>query len=452
MVDNLDFLVAPLLLAAFGLPAAFAPVVRHAPVSIRFVMSFMAGVVGFVVWVTLVSLSGVPWSAWNVIAPLGVVSIAGAVLMARLEDRGERETGSRWDLVALVVGAGAVAHVALMAATSKSTSIDFFYFWGVKAVRFAEATGIDAEYLASPFTAHAHVPYPPLVPLVGAWGVEVAGRLPWRAGLVSMAIWLALTIPVVLRGLRSRLPAGDATIATGVWVVAMSLALASSYSGGSAEPPLVFFTTVAVVALISREGVFPVWVAPIAVCGTVLTKSEGIVLWVLLVVGQVARELLERRPLATIARRSWGLVIAPPVALSVWTAFLVRHDLALTDAARESVGQISVANLGPAIVESLRYLESGSGWLAWGLAAFVLALSWRNWKTVLPALSVMIGVLGFLLVYYLHFQGDALDAWVRWTLPRVSLTALSAALLAAAVASGGSSAETESTEGVSSAE
>jgi hypothetical protein len=438
MVENLNFLVAPLLLALFGLPAGFAPGVRRASAWTRFSLSFMTGTVVMVVWGTLLSTLGIEWRAGSVLVLPGLASLAGAVAAVRMEDRTSAEYRGAWNLVAYAVGGAAVANLALMALTSKATSIDFFYFWGVKASRFAEAGGIDAAYLSLPYAIHTHVPYPPLAPLVGAWGVELVGRLPWRAGLVSSVVWIALALPVVLRGLRSRLPVGEATIATGVWVVALSLALRNSYSAGNAEAPLLFFTTIAVTALIAREHAFPSWVAPVAAGGVVLTKTEGLVLWGLLVVGVGAREILERRTASEILTRHLGLLVIPPLALAPWVVFLLRNDLPLRDAARETLGEISMGNLVPAIVESLRYMEAGSGWLAWGLAALVLGLSWRHWRSVLPGLAITVGVPAFLLFYYLHFQGDALGAWVRWTLPRVSLTALSAALLAAAVAAGGS--------------
>jgi hypothetical protein len=224
-------------------------------------------------------------------------------------------------------------------------------------------------------------------------------------------------------------------MASGVWILGVSLGVASSFSAGNAEPPLLFFTTVAVVALIAREDAFPPWVAPVAACGIVLTKSEGVVLWVLLVGGVVVRDLIERKRFAEIVRSLSGIVLLPPLALATWNAYLIRHGIPISDSARESLGVISFGNLVPATVESLRNMEAGSGWIAWGLAALVLAMSYRGWRTVLPALTVTFGILGFLLVYYLHYQGSALADWVRWTLPRVSLTALSAALLAAAVAS-----------------
>jgi hypothetical protein len=325
----------------------------------------------------------------------------------------------------------------LLALTARSTSIDFFYFWGVKAIEFAEFGGIDASYLGSRAAVHAHAPYPPLVPLVMAWGIDVAGYLPWRAGLVSMAMWLLLAYPIVVKGLRSRLPVGEATIASGVWLVGMSLALTRANSAGNAEPALVFFATIAIVALTAPEQVFPRWVAPLALCGVVLTKSEGVIIWVLLVAGVLLRDLAGKRGFVEPLRELSGIIVSPAVALGAWFAFLLRYGLPFGDAARETIGQVSLAKLVPAVVESVRWMDAGSGWFTWVVAAVVIALSWRSWRTVIPALAVVVGVLGFLLAYYLHYQGDALGKWVSWTLPRVSLTALSAALLAAAVASAG---------------
>jgi hypothetical protein len=445
MAENLNFLVSPLLLALFGLPAAFVSNVRRESPGVRLALAFLAGTVAYVIWCTVMSLFAVTWSVVSVALPLGVVSVAGAYVASRrsAEDR-EHPERTGWDALALAVGAGATLHLVLMAAMARATSSDFFFFWGPKAMAFAEARGLDAAYLASPWTVHAHAPYPPLVPVVTTWGIELAGRLPWRAALVASVMWVVLAYPVVLRGLRSRLPAGEATLASGVWMTGIALAVAGSYSAGNAEPPLIFYTTVAIVALIAREGTFPGWVAPLAACGMVLTKSEGLVLWVLIVAGAGLREILERTRLRELARRLSGIVVAPPLALGTWIAFQLRNDLVLSDPAREAIGEVSLGNLLPAVVESVRYLEAGSGWIAWVLAGVVIAFSWRGWRAVLPALAVAFGMLGFMLVYYLHYQGDSLGIWVSWTLPRVSLTALSAALLAAAVASGWRAADRES--------
>lgn len=439
MIDNANFLVAPLVLALFGLPAAFARGSREQPAVVRASLAFLSGTVAFAVWCTLLSAIGVSWSAWTVMLPLaGCSLVAAEVMSGRADERNGVQQGVPvgWDVLAIVIGAGCFAHLALRALTSRSTSIDFFFFWGVKAIEFAEARGIDAEYLAWPFNVHAHVPYPPLVPLVNAWGIELAGRLPWRAALVSMAVWVLLAYPIVLRSMRSRLPAGEATMAAGVWLSGISIAVAASYSAGNAEAPLVFFATSAVAALLAREGTFPGWVPPVALSGLVLTKSEGAVFWILIVAGVAIRGVLERRKPKELARALSGMLVLPPLALAPWVAFLVRNDLPLKDAAREALGSVSVSNLGPAVVEMARNLEAGSGWLAWGVAVLVFLLSWRGWRETLPALTLVAGTLTFLLVYYLHYQGDDIGAWVRWTMPRVSLPALSAVLMAAPVASG----------------
>jgi len=188
--------------------------------------------------------------------------------------------------------------------------------------------------------------------------------------------------------------------------------------------------------LIAREGTFPGWVPVVAASGLVLTKSEGLVIWALLVIGAALRDLVEKKGARKIMTGLSGLTFVPPLVWMTWYMFLVRNGLPTSDAARESIGVISMSNLVPAIIESAWNLEAGSGWIAWGVAAIVMALSWRAWKVSSPALTVTLGILGFLLVYYLHYQGEALGSWVRWTLPRVSLSALSAAILAAAVASG----------------
>ena len=93
---------------------------------------------------------------------------------------------------------------------------------------------------------------------------------------------------------------------------------------------------------------------------------------------------------------------------------------------------MSFGRAGEVAIEFLRHFEAGSAWIAWVVAVGVLAFAWRRWRELLPALLPTIGVLVFLFVYYLHFREAGLADWIRWTMPRVSLSALGAALVGAA--------------------
>ncbi len=187
----------------------------------------------------------------------------------------------------------ALIFLVLSFSSSSATSTDFLLFWGVKAVRFADARGISADFLRDPYTFHAVPEYPPLLPVVQGWGCLLAGKMPWRIAPVFSAMWLALSIPIVLERCRRVLRDDEAASVTGFWTAALSISLAYSYSGGNAEAPLLFFETVALVWLMTEQGPSESRFVPmIALCGAALTKVEGSVAVALIVAGT----LLQRRP------------------------------------------------------------------------------------------------------------------------------------------------------------
>lgn len=440
MAEGVTFLLAPLALALFGLPAAWArPVDGFTPWG-RFSAAFVTGVVVFTVWLTLLSTVGIRWSALSVVAPLGLGSIAIATVLARRSRgaAGEAPGGLAWaaGAAALLVG---TAHLALSAITARATSIDFLYFWGVKAQRFAEIGGIDAGMLADPWAVHMHSNYPPLVPLAYAWGIEVTGRLPWQFGLVTCALWLIVGAPLLRDLLALRLSRDEATMASSFWFLAFALAIPASLSAGNAESPLVLFSSVAVAALLGSAadgGASARWLAIVALAGVVLTKNEGVVVFAFIATGATASDFFAGVRGARLVRRAVAIVVVPLAALGSWLLFEAVHGVPMRDMTREQAGELSLARAGEVAGGFVANLDAGSAWIAWGLAAFVLARSWRRWRELLPALVPAAGILLFLFVYYLHFRGENLGVWMEWTMPRVSLSALGAAIVGAAFASG----------------
>jgi len=434
MAEGAVFLLSPLALALFGLPAAWARPVDRFSVAGRFSAAFVTGVVVFTVWLTLLSAAGIRWSDESVVAPLAAASVTGAIVLSRRMKEG-RSDGSEAGTVAWLAGGLAIsagtAHLMLMALTSRATSIDFLYFWGVKAQRYAELGGIDAALLADPLAVHMHSNYPPLVPIVYAWGISLAGRLPWQMGLATCAVWLLAGVPL-LRDLLGRVMHRDeAALASSFWFLAMALAVPASLSAGNAEPAMVLFASVAVAALLERSSN---WLAVVALAGVVLTKNEGLVVFTLIAGAAVAREILEGSRGALLAGRAAGVVLVPLAALGTWLLFEALRGVPMEGATRGKAGAFALGRAGEVAVEMMKNLDAGSAGLAWLVAALLLARSWRRWRALLPALVPALGTLAFLFVYYLHFRGDGLDVWMRWTMPRVSLSALAAALVGAAFA------------------
>jgi hypothetical protein len=250
-------------------------------------------------------------------------------------------------------------------------------------------------------------------------------------GLASCVVWLLAGVPLIRELLARRLHRDEATAASSFWFIALALALSASLSAGNAEPAMVLFASVAVAALLERSAP---WLASIALAGVVLTKNEGVVVFALIAAAAVARDLLEGLRGAALVRRAAPLVLVPLGALGAWLLVEALHGVPMSDATREKAGALAVGRAGEVAVGMLKNLDAGSAWIAWLVAVVVLAASWRRWRALLPALVPAAGTLAFLFVYYLHFRGEGLDVWMRWTMPRVSLSALAAALVGAAFA------------------
>ncbi|MBI2215247.1 MAG: hypothetical protein HYU52_16480 [Acidobacteria bacterium] len=434
MADGVTFLVAPLALAIFGLPAAWMHPVSRFSAPGRFSAAFVAGTVVYTVWLTLLSAAGIRWSDASVIVPLTLLSIGGALVLARRKvgtEVGEAESGSLvWWAAAISIASG-TGHLVLMALTSRATSVDYLYFWGVKAQRFAALGGIDTALLTDPLAVHMHSNYPPLVPIVYAWGISLAGRLPWQMGLASCAAWLLAGLPLLRDLLARRLHRDEATLAASFWFLALALALPAALSAGNAEPPMVLFVSVAIAALLEGSSR---WLAIVALSGVVLTKNEGLIVFLLIAAGGIARDLAEGARGARLVRRAAPMLLVPLAALGSWLLLEALRGVPMGDATRERAGELALGRAGDVVAGMVRNLDAGSAGLAWLVAVAIFVAARRRWRALLPAIVPAAGTLAFLFVYYLHFRGDELDTWMRWTMPRVSLSALAAALVGAAFA------------------
>ncbi len=424
-------------LSLFALPAFGATVLLHAEVrrlSIggRLATALAGGAVALTVEALAFSFAGVPWSAAALAAPL--VTLSGIALwhyrsLPREIRRACRPSRSL-SVVGVSAAAVAVLYLLLSLGSSRATSTDFLLFWGVKGVRFAEARGIDVQFLKWPFAAHAVPDYPPLVPVLNAWGTLLAGKMPWHAAPLTTAVWLLATIPLLLELLRKRLDDDTATAVTVFWTVAMSILMVNSFSGASAEAPLLFFESAAVAALLVEGEGDSRFLAALALAGAVLTKREGIAAVILLGLGTLLRDLLERRQ--DFLRRFFTLLVWPGLAISSWSAFEWHAGLPVGYRGNAGLSALSLTNAKSIAVQGWHYLNAGTGGLTWIVPAFFLVLLGRQWRVVLPALLLAGGLLALFAFYCLHGTADP-SKRIEWILPRVSQPAASALILAAGV-------------------
>jgi hypothetical protein len=435
MIAGVKFLAAQLALAILGAGAGFHPSVRSMSVASRIGISLCAGAVALTLEAILFSLVGVPWTVPGLSVPLLLLSALCAARWRRLPSASHEplRTNRAVALWSCLAGGVAVIFLVLSLSSSSATSTDFLLFWGVKAVQFADDRGISAEFLGAPFASHTMPEYPPLLPVIQGWGCLVAGKMPWRIAPIVSAMWLIVSVPIVLDRLRRFLRDDEAASVTGFWTSALAVSLAYSYSGGNAEAPLLFFETVALVWLMTEKGPSESRVVPlIALCGAALTKVEGSVAVALIAAGTLLQS--DRRGLARSAARALLLAAVPAAAVGTWFLYQALRKLPVGYGSRGARSAVHLDILGGTLTAMLQFLDAGSLWLPWIFSVLLLLFFPGAWRRVSPALLLTGGLLAILLFIFLH-QPTVPRLFVEWILPRVSQPALSAAILAAGLAS-----------------
>jgi hypothetical protein len=439
MIEGVRFLAAELALAILGAGAGFHPSVRPMSVASRIAVSLCAGAVALTLEAILFSLAGIPWTVPGLSVPLLSLSVLCAMRWRRqpLRPREPLRVRRAVALWSCLAGGVALVFLVLSFSSSSATSMDFPIFWGVKAVRFADNRGISADFLSAPFSSHTMPEYPPLLPVVQGWGCLAAGKMPWKFAPILSALWLILSLPIVLERCRRVLGDDEAASVTGFWTSALAISLVYSYSGGNAEAPLLFFETVALVWLMTEDGASESRFVPlIALCGAALTKVEGSVAVALIAAGTVAQA--DRRGLARRAARALLLAAVPAAAVGTWFLYQASQNLPVGYGSRGAGSPLYPDNLGATLTAMLQFANVGSLWLPWILSLFLLLLPLLlfpgEWRRVSPALFLTAGLLAVLLFVFLHQATDP-RLYVEWILPRVSQPALSAAILAAGLAS-----------------
>jgi hypothetical protein len=430
--EDVVYLLAEAAIVLFGSAAAFHPSVRDFSWPARFAAALAAGSVLLTVEATLFSMLGIAWSVGTLAVPLLLVSALLLFVWIRKVAGVEPERPlPTYRSMALVLSSLGFLYLLLSLALSASTSVDYLLFWGVKAVRFAEARGIDAAFLRSGYSYHAVPDYPPLVPILQAWGALASGKMPWRLNPILSAVWAIAAAALLVPLLRRKLGA-PAWVVLALWSVALSFSLAYSYSGGNAEAPLLFFETIAIASLLTESETDPSrFLAGIALCGAVLTKVEGTAAALALIAGTFARDLtLKRRRAISGALR---LTIGPALGLVVWFSYQTSAGLQVGYRPHGELLRLYPSHWSSIAKNMLYFLNAGTLWLSWTVPLLFLAWFVNRWRLVLPALALALGLMGFLVFDYLHDKDDP-AVRIGWTLPRASQPALSALVLGAGVA------------------
>jgi hypothetical protein len=151
----------------------------------------------------------------------------------------------------------------------------------------------------------------------------------------------------------------------------------------------------------------------------------------LIVLGVIARDVIEKRP--DLLRSSVRLALPPAAALSAW--FLFQHRFGLRPGFRGHGGlfELHFDHLGTILGRLPVSLEAGTFWLSWALPLVLLIAARPALARILPAIALVVGLLGFLVFDYLHDRENP-EQRIGWTTPRVSQPALSALILASGLA------------------
>jgi hypothetical protein len=411
------WLVGVAAMALFGAYATRFAYVQRLERPARIAIVLACGLVTGSVVMALESLVRLPWSR----AALWIPMLA----MACLWRRGERVVMRGWTWAGMAVVAALTGYGSL---TGRQTIADLLFFWGPKAVHFYGAEKIDFGFLAVPHYFLMHSDYPPLLPLVYAFGAVAAHGVSYWGALLFSSLCL-VAAAVAFRG-TARPALGETRASAFATLLAAALAygLATSNAAGGADALLYLFAIVAVSALTFGEGDRGAHaVAAIALTGLVLVKVEGLP-FALVILG--AYLLARRRVTATLL-----MAILPLAAIAAWVLAVYYHHIA--DAYTVGQKPLHPERLGEVIRWTAMRASYRAGWLPWiaGLAPFALAKNVR--RAVFPLL-VAAGTIAATLFFYL--QGDESPRWwIASSAERVLLTSVAALIVAAASSSGGES-------------
>jgi len=403
------YIVAYAFLPLFGLSLATSIDSRSARIS----FAFLAGALLLTIEATVFTMLGVRWSIVGLSLPL---LIASAIVWWRTRSTTTRTDRSVCATSIIVI---ACLHFLFSIITTQSINPDYVLFWGTKSVHFAMSRSLDAGYLLSRF-APPRIDYPPLLPIVQAWGLLFSGGMPWITAAAMSAVWLAAAVPVIqwLTG---------SIHATAFWTAAMAASLAFCGSGGNAEAMLVMYISVGAAAIVARR----TSIAAIAFAGAMLTKEEALVTIGAILIGVV---IYDRG-----IRRAAILAASSIAGASIWFAFQKRFGMHAGYDRVTLTHTFHWGNLPTIFREAPKSLAAGCWGLSWlipiAILIYITLKMPRRLKEAIPLIVPVPLLFAFFVYLYLQYESSlAMKMW--WILPRLSQPALSLLILAAAFAAG----------------
>lgn len=404
----------------------------HDPRSpVGFATAWMTGTLLLHLLLSLLQECGIPWTRPVL---LGVLLGALGLLEATARRRRPGSPRSDWPrawppplgwgdaAAAAAVGVYLVAGYSL-----RSVNPDFIFHWGIKAKRAWLAGGIDYEWLAAPWSHHAHSEYPHLLPELFATAAALVGRFDERGLLGGSAIFLAALV-VASRRLLLEQQAPWPLVQAGIAAVA---GVATAFSIGYLQPGGT--DLLIAVALVSGGGTLLRPPGPqrdlalgVAAGFAAAAKLEGVLLAGFLLLWEIPRRLARRSA-------SWPalarLVLPLMLGAGPWLLGGFRHEL-FTGGGPADFDLARSAVVGSALLASMNQpVWHGLSWLLLALPPLTIGRRFRP-----PAAVALLQLMGYLYVYFASPLDP--DFYVRSSFPRLVLHLLPIPILGLVLALG----------------
>jgi hypothetical protein len=403
------YLVLPL--AGIGILRVAA--VRRMDLGGRLAAAGAAGAVIVSAVLALLSIVSIGWSRAVVLSIVAVIAVISVYLAQTT--KGSDEPKPKMDLVpalALAIFALLVVYGLL---TARMSCGDLHFFWGPKAVHFYRDGGVTVAYLGDSSVARMNPGYPLLLPLLYSWSETLAGQFSWWAAILATALFLFGAIAL----LRATSRDNRGALLMGA---TLAYAMAVADAAGAGEPPLIFFETLAIVAVtFVREPRGQTILAALGLAGAVMLKIEGTTFAIAIIVAML---LLRRNVKRTL------LIAAPATALLLlWLGFVRFHGLSeYYRGAAMPLYFAALPNTLATLAKAASYELYGLPWLV----PIVLFIIGPNRRQAMFPMVVAILTFGAAIFFYIHLPDPTW--WILSSAPRVLLTPLTALLMASAAA------------------
>jgi hypothetical protein len=408
--DVLAF-AAYLVLPLVGIAIWRLDAVRRLDLGGRIAVAGAAGAAIVAAVLAALSIVSIGWSR-SVVMSIIIAITAISIYFARPLRTREKQGVNPIAMAALIIIAILLIYGLLDARLSCG---DLHFFWGPKAVHFYRDGGVTLGFLADPNTVRMNPGYPLLLPLIYVWSETIARQFSWFSAILSTALFLFGSVALFRSASRD-------DRAAVLMAATLAYAFAIADAAGAGEPPLIFFETLAIIAItFIRDRRAQIVLAALGLAGAVMTKIEGATFAIAVVIALI------------VLRRSFKrtMLIAAPAAilLGAWLAFVKVHDLS------EYYRGAGMPVYFAAVTKTLIPLAKAASYelygLPWIVPIVLIALAPNRRNATLP---ILIAVLTFGAAFFFYIHLPDPTWWILASAPRVLLTPLTALLIASAAA------------------